>query len=335
MKISASIYSNPSQALEATVSQLDQIHVDFFHVDCLEKPDVFEDIQAIRHISNIPIDLHVISDSPEYYAQKLSEVPVEYVSFQIENLPSNFKLPQQTGAQLGIAILNKTPLDEVERFIDKISFILIMTTIPGVSGGNFDENTYTRIKEIQNRFPTKRIHVDGGVNDEVAKKLSQLGVHCSVSGSYLVKSEIMHKSLLNLKNDIHKLNFPILDASLKPNEVPVLSREGLTLESLLTSMNKKHQAFAIIIDQDYRIDSIVTDGDIRRQLLSKVSDLNAFSVDECLNQGPFLAHDDEILSECMERASSLKQKISFIPVIEKNTKKFSGVVSLLEIFRGK
>ena len=64
MKISASIYST-SRDLEQVVRELDNHRIDFFHVDCNDDPKVFDDIINIRKWSKTPIDLHIISKTPE------------------------------------------------------------------------------------------------------------------------------------------------------------------------------------------------------------------------------------------------------------------------------
>jgi len=65
MKISASIYSSKTQKLPEVIKDLDDHQIDFFHVDCSDDPRVFDDLKVIREYSNKPIDLHIITDSPE------------------------------------------------------------------------------------------------------------------------------------------------------------------------------------------------------------------------------------------------------------------------------
>lgn len=88
MKISASIYSDVRKDLALTIKELDDHQVDLFHVDCNDDLSVFEDIKALRKISNIPVDLHIITSKPSKYYDLLREVPVEYVTFQLEDRKS-------------------------------------------------------------------------------------------------------------------------------------------------------------------------------------------------------------------------------------------------------
>ena len=55
---------------------------------------VFDDIKNIRTWCDLPIDLHIITETPDNYLDLLREVPVEYVTFQYEQLPEEFEFPK-------------------------------------------------------------------------------------------------------------------------------------------------------------------------------------------------------------------------------------------------
>ena len=93
MKISASIYSDKKRPLAEVIEDLVEHQVDMFHVDCNDDPAVFEDIKYIKSVSNIPVDLHIITETPEKYYNLLRETPVEYVTFQFEDLKSELNIP--------------------------------------------------------------------------------------------------------------------------------------------------------------------------------------------------------------------------------------------------
>jgi pentose-5-phosphate-3-epimerase len=222
MKISASVYSNKQKELTELVKELDSYHVDYLHVDCNDDLEVFDDIMKIRQVSNTPIDLHVISRSPEKFYNGIKNTGVEMVTFQYENLPKGYTFPSDINSSLGLAITNSTPISVFSEYNNVCSFVLFMTTKPGVSGGKFADITYERIKEFQKFFPSKSVHVDGGVNDEIAKELMKLGVSCSVSGSFLVKASQLGEALLKLKSRLNSLSYYVNDFMLKPSQLPVI-----------------------------------------------------------------------------------------------------------------
>ena len=195
MKISASIYSDKKRPLEQVIEDIRSHQVDLIHVDFNDDIAVFEDIKIIRSLTNTPIDLHIITENPEKYYDLLIENPVEFVTFQYEDLKKPLTIPHEVKGFKGLAIITPTPVDVFNEYAS-FDFILIMATIPGQSGGKFDAVNFRKIRDFQRMFPKKRIHVDGGVNSEVSFILRNLGVYSSVSGSYLFNSASIGEALM-------------------------------------------------------------------------------------------------------------------------------------------
>ncbi|MFT4738235.1 MAG: ribulose-phosphate 3-epimerase, partial [Paraglaciecola sp.] len=158
MKISASLYSSKERSMHALVEELDECHIDFFHIDCNDDPSVFDDIATIRKSSNTPIDLHIISENPAKYFDLIKEHQVEYVTFQFEQLPKDTIFPDFPDAKLGLAIVSETPVQVFEDFKNQFDFILMMTTTPGQSGGVFQKNNFKKIRKFRNQYPGRAIH---------------------------------------------------------------------------------------------------------------------------------------------------------------------------------
>ena len=82
-------------------------------------------------------------------------------------------------------------------YINNIDMVLIMSVVPGKGGQEFIEETYKKIlrikKIILKRKARVKISVDGGVNDEVAKRLDFVDI--IVSGSFITKSDDFEKSI--------------------------------------------------------------------------------------------------------------------------------------------
>jgi pentose-5-phosphate-3-epimerase len=108
MKISASIYSDKKRDLETVISDLENHNVDLLHVDCNDDISVFDDIAKIRQWTSIPIDLHIITDNPEKYFPLLEQHPVEYITFQYENLTKKLEIPETITGKKGLAITTPT-----------------------------------------------------------------------------------------------------------------------------------------------------------------------------------------------------------------------------------
>ena len=154
MKISASIYSDKKRSLKEVIYDLMDHQVDLLHVDCTDDLSVFDDISQIRTWCKIPIDLHIITESPSKYYDLLRKNPVEYLTFQYENLKEPLNIPSDISGKRGLAIITPTSIDAFDAY-SYFDFILIMATIPGQSGGTFDKINFSKIRQFRAKHPNK------------------------------------------------------------------------------------------------------------------------------------------------------------------------------------
>lgn len=337
MKISASIYSNKSKTIPEIVNELDSYHVDYFHVDCKNDLTVFDDIKTIRKISRVPIDLHVITEEPEKFYPLIDECAIENFCFQHEDLekmldiPSNIKFK----SKIGIAIGKNTNVSVFNKYFKKgFDFGLLMTTIPGESGGKFDESTYDRVKEFKASFPSKRLFVDGGVNNNVASHLRSLGVDCSISGSYLVKSAKMGVALMRLKSDLEELSFPVSDYMLKQAELPILNLSDISLKSVIETISTFKLGHCLIVNENNELKGVISDGDLRKELLNNITNLSEVSVNNMINENPLVITEDKLVSDAIENISNHYKKITFLPVVD-SSNRIKGSISVNQLIQGK
>ncbi len=121
MKISASIYSDKKRALNEVIADLVEHQVDLLHVDCNDDLTVFDDIREIRELCAIPIDLHIITDTPEKYYQPLIDAPVEYVTFQYEDLKKPLSIPDEITGKKELLL----QLQRALRFLKSIKCLIL------------------------------------------------------------------------------------------------------------------------------------------------------------------------------------------------------------------
>ena len=76
----------------------------------------------------------------------------------------------------------------------------------------------------------------------------------------------------------------IKDIMLKRGEFPVVSEDELFRESI-EEMNKFGLGIACIVNSQYKLKGILTDGDVRRLILKVQKPLAAIFVDEAYNNG--------------------------------------------------
>lgn len=333
MKISASLYSGKLEELIETAQELERFGVDSFHIDCNDDINVFEDIKRIREVSNIPIDLHIITEHPSKYYDAIKTADVEFVCFQYENLREPLAVPEGIHSRLGLAIMTDTDISVFDEYADRFSFILFMTTVPGQSGGIFNEKNFEKIRMFRKKYPNKLIHADGGVNDEVAFILRSLSVNSAVCGSYLMKNDNRGKAVLHLKTDLREYDYHISDFMMKPSEFAILMDDKASFEMILQEMTRYKQGFLLLVDSDQTLVGIVTDYDIREKLIEHYNDLNELKKVDLVNRNPKYILMTQSLDELMEMIRRTNRPLKFLPVVNED-KKLVGAVSFNSLVKG-
>lgn len=332
MKISASIYSDKSRELEAVIQDLVEHQVDLLHVDCNDDLRVFDDIKNIRSWCNLPIDLHIITEDPEKYYPLLVENPVEYITFQVENLKKPLQIPASISGRKGIAVITPTSVKVFEDY-SNFDFILIMATIPGQSGGKFDAVNFSKIREFRRLYPTKSIHVDGGVNGEVSFILRNMGVTSAVSGSYLFNASSVGNALMNLTKRSVESEYRVRDFMIPLDESPQIELENMDLEKILRSIDSGKLGFTLVTDADKHFKGLISNADVRKGLLKSIGNLNAIKSNELINSNPTCIEDESTVLDMLRLIKTSPFPVSYLPVLNKSGNAV-GIVTFVNLIKG-
>jgi ribulose-phosphate 3-epimerase len=331
MKISASLYSSKERSLYDLIHELDECHIDYFHIDCNDDPSVFDDIALIRKHSNTPIDLHIISSQPEKYFELIEQHKIELVTFQYEDLPNGQQFPEFSITRLGLAIVSDTSVKVFDTYRNQFSFILIMTTTPGQSGGTFKKENFKKIRKFRNRYPGKRIHVDGGVNDETGFILRMLGVSAVVSGSYLVNHKSIGAALLHLRSSVIHSDYLIKDFMMDIEDAPVIDGES-DVKTIFQAIENFNLGFTLLKNADNTLLGLCSNADMRRGLLKHLDDFNQITKEDITNMNPVTINENATITELLKLIRSKRFIISYLPVIN-NENRLTGALSFINLIR--
>lgn len=333
MKISGSVYSSKSEDLAAVIKDLDDHRVDMFHIDCNDDPRVFDDIASIRELSSTPIDLHIISPDPSKYFDRINELKVDYVTIQLEDLEEELMKPPGMNGQFGLAVTSNTEIEAFDPYADQLDFILFMATIPGQSGGQFDKSNFEKIRKFKARYPDKRVHVDGGVNNEVSFILRNMGVYASVSGSYLMNSDSMGAAMVELKTNEVESHFEVRDFMRTKSESPILGPGDRSIGNVLQSIEDNKLGFTVLVDDNGKLEGMISNADVRKGMLKNLTDLNAIRIEDITNPDPVVANEKMSVQELLKFVKRQSFPISYLPVVNDN-KEVTGVVTFVNLIKG-
>lgn len=332
MKISGSIYSSDEGSVAERAKALQDHFIDMIHVDCNDDIRVFDDIPKIRSTAQIPIDLHLITSHPSKYNEAIIQHQPELITFQYEDLEETLQVPKDFKGKKGLAITSNTDIDVFKDYQD-FDFLLLMATVPGQSGGKFDQINFKKIRKFQSMFPGKKIHVDGGVNGEISFILRNMNVSVAVSGSYLFKDGSISKALLNLKVNEVESRYCVRDFMIPLEESPTISTGEISVKNTLKAIDVGKLGFTMVLDDDHNLKGIIGNADIRKAMIRFYENLSEIELKDIINPKPVTARDDMTVVELIKHIKKQPFPVNYLPVVDKNNIA-KGTITFLNLIKG-
>ena len=164
-------------------------------------------VEAVNRITKLPLDVHLMIENPELYVNDFIKAGADYITVHFEEVVHLNRLINQIkelGAKAGVVINPSTPVHSIKDIAEYIDLLLIMTVNPGFGGQKFIPNSIRRIHEaveLREKFSAKfLIEVDGGINNQNIKTLSDAGVDVFVAGASIFKADNISAATTELKN---------------------------------------------------------------------------------------------------------------------------------------
>jgi ribulose-phosphate 3-epimerase len=174
-----------------TISNADAIHVDV--MDGHFVPNLTFGLPMVKRmveVASIPIDVHLMIDSPDRDALGYADSGASSVTFHQEAAADPIKIARAVraaGASAAIAVKPATGLEFVLDHLDEFDMLLIMTVEPGFGGQKFMTEMLPKIVQASEAISSSgkgiRIQVDGGIDLSTISQASAAGADTFVAGS--------------------------------------------------------------------------------------------------------------------------------------------------------
>lgn len=207
--VAPSLLSADFSKLGEEVKTVVSAGADWLHIDVMDGvfvPNITIGpcvIKAIRNITDIPFDVHLMIEKPINYVKQFSKAGADIITFHIEacKKPENtINAIRDEKKLVGVSIRPKTPISAIEPYLNDVDMVLVMTVEPGFGGQSFMPDVLHKIAELKKIF-TKDIEVDGGINVENAKKVINVGGNIIVAGTAVFGGNDYGKTIRRLRGE--------------------------------------------------------------------------------------------------------------------------------------
>ena len=200
-----------------TFYNLEVAKTDYFHIDVMDgkfvennnKEFMKESATSIKHISNVPLDVHLMVEDVERFIDEYIDLKPSIITFHIEAIEDEKKVLElikkikENGIRVGIAVKPHTAIQEIYPYIKYIHMVLIMSVEPGKGGQKFMVEIPEKIEAMKQYVEDNNleidIEVDGGINENTAVLAKDAGANILVAGTAILNSDHYAKTIENLR----------------------------------------------------------------------------------------------------------------------------------------
>lgn len=160
-------------------------------------------LKSIRPGTNLVCDVHLMITEPIRYVEEFVKAGADIITIHLEaceDVDATIAKIKDCGCKVGLSISPDTPVSELERYIEKVDMILIMSVYPGFGGQKFIPAALDKLAETRAMLDAKGLQVDlqvdGGITVHNVEDVMKAGANIVVAGSSVFSGDVE----ANMKN---------------------------------------------------------------------------------------------------------------------------------------
>ncbi|MCX7876313.1 MAG: ribulose-phosphate 3-epimerase [Melioribacteraceae bacterium] len=164
-------------------------------------------VNAIKKSTKLIVDSHLMINNPDSLIENFVEAGSDFITVHQEaviHLDRTLNRIKEFGVKAGVSINPSTPVNLLFEVLEIVDLVLVMSVNPGFGGQKFLLNSLKKIHQLDSFRKENNlnylIQVDGGINKENIKSVSDAGCDVFVVGQSIFKSDNITASTIELKN---------------------------------------------------------------------------------------------------------------------------------------
>ena len=213
VKVAPSVLSANFAELKKDLDSIQKYGADWIHIDVMDGhfvPNIsfgYSILADVKKVSDLYLDVHLMISDPKKYVDEFIKSGADLITFHIEAMESEEKTREliayihQHNKHVGISIKPATPVSAIEKYLNDLDLVLVMSVEPGFGGQSFQDMAIAKIKELKDKRQDAHylIEVDGGINAQTGKLCKAAGADVLVAGSYVFNADNRQAAIDSLK----------------------------------------------------------------------------------------------------------------------------------------
>ncbi len=202
MILSPSLLAADFTDLKNEIKKVEAGNAQYIHIDVMDGhfvPNINfgpATVEAVRKITPLVLDVHLMITDPVKYAETFYQAGADILTVHAELDPDIKKLREiadKYEKRLAVSVNPPTDISCIEKYLDYIDMVLIMTVNPGFGGQKFIRDCVSKIRYVKNIAPDLDIEVDGGINLDNVNEVIEAGANVIVAGSSIFSADDVPK----------------------------------------------------------------------------------------------------------------------------------------------